>query len=117
MLALLPLLGTLLTTQSPAEAEPPPEAATTKPGGFEGRVVVFGLKSNKELAAVAQRATEHILLHLGKRSGIKAVGEAEIQLLVAHEKDKTVLQGCKEGEDCLAGLSRIAEADKLITGH
>jgi TolB-like protein len=84
---------------------------------FQGKVVVFNLKAPPELAGVAQRTTEQILLHLGKKTGITAIGEAEIQILVQHAEDKNAVEGCGEGENCLAAMSRTAEADKLLVGN
>ncbi len=84
---------------------------------FRGRVVVFNVKGPQDLAGLSQRATEQILLHLGKKVGITAIGEAEIQILVQHAEDKDSLQACGEGETCLAAMSRTAEADKLLVGN
>jgi TolB-like protein len=82
----------------------------------ESKVVVFTLKASPELKPVAQRLTDQILLTLGKRPGVKAIGEAEIQLLLEHQEDKKALTQCKD-EECLSNATRAAEADKLIIGH
>src|SRR5688572_18843762 len=93
-------------------------AAVSQPNDtFQGKVVVFNLKAPQEIAGIAQRVTEQILLHLGKKSGITAIGEAEIQILLQHAEDKDAVQGCGEGENCLAQMSRTAEADKLLVGN
>jgi TolB-like protein len=110
IVALLPVLTSLAVA-----ASPPDKAAAAEPSA-EKRIVVFTLKSSPELTPVAQRMTDQILLILGKRGGIKVLGEAEIQLLLEHQEDKKALTQCKE-DDCLANASRAAEADKLITGH
>ena len=57
-----------------------------------------------------------MLLHLGARPGLSVVGESEIQVLLAHEKDKTVLK-CESDERCLKNLKAAIDAKKVVTGH
>jgi TolB-like protein len=80
------------------------------------RVVVFDLQAPPEQGPLAHRMTDRILLELGKRSGITAVGETEIRIMVEHSEDKKELSVCESAE-CLEEIKRATEADKLITGH
>src|SRR5687768_11340469 len=91
--------------------------ATPASTPFRGKVVVFDLDAPEDLKGLAQRTTEQILIHLAKKSGITAIGEAEIQILIQHAEDKDSLEACGEGESCLAAMSRSAEADKLLVGN
>jgi TolB-like protein len=91
-------------------------ATTSTSAAKDMRVVVLDLKAAAELGPVAHRITDRILLHLGQKQGIKAIGEAEVGVLVGHAEDKKELTAC-ESDECLEDVSRATEAHKLVSGQ
>lgn len=84
------------------------------------RVVVHGLRpALPELAGMARRVTEHALVHLGQSPRITVIGEAELELMLAHVQDRAALEepDCLALDACLARMQDALDADKLISGH
>jgi TolB-like protein len=81
------------------------------------RIAVFQLRSSDEHKVVAMRLLEAMLLELSHKPGVVAIGEPEMRVLAAHEKDLDDLEACTQRDECLARLRRIVEADEIVTGH
>jgi hypothetical protein len=84
------------------------------------RIVVYTLRSAKELEPLAQRLSDHALIHLEKRSDVKAIGESELKLAAEYAKNAADLssEDCRKAAECLARVTQLAgEADRLISGH
>ncbi|MFT7578893.1 MAG: TolB-like protein, partial [Myxococcota bacterium] len=97
----------LTTTLTPAHAADPTSRR---------RVIVYKLQAAPSEAAVAAQLSDTLLLHLGARPGLEVLGESEIQVMLAHQKDKTVLD-CDDDTRCLENLERMVDADAVLTGH
>ena len=93
-----------------------PEAGKQGEGISLTKVVIYGLKAEEQLQAVAAQLNDDILVHLGEREDLIAVGESEIKVMLAHEKDKAVLM-CEDEQRCFAQLQDVIHAEKVITGH
>lgn len=84
------------------------------------RVVVYGLRpASPELEATARRVTSQVLVHLGRQPELVVIGEAELEVMLAHVQDRASISepDCLALDACLARLQGALEADKLITGH
>ncbi len=79
------------------------------------RVLVKTVRSAPELATEAMHLTESLLVALGKRDGVTVIGDAELDLLLAHEGDKRDLEACTQEASCLAKLETVVDAEKMMT--
>lgn len=102
--------------EAPAASTSKPEESNAPSASKVKRVVVYKLKSDASLSALANQLTDDMLLHLGKKSGVSVIGEDEIQVMLSHEKDKEAVL-CEDEQRCLAKLNEAINADKVITGH
>src|SRR5262249_44102235 len=91
----------------------------TADGAEKRRIAVHDLKSNEDLRPLAKKTTEDILLRLGRTPNLTAIGEAEIGVLLEHQKDQVDAANCKTSEDeaCLAKLNDLALTAEVITGR
>lgn len=82
------------------------------------RVAVRSLRTSPELAALARRATEDLLLHLSRDPSLSVIGDTEIAVLLSHQKDQAELD-CAQSDDasCLAKLEELASTEQVITGR
>ncbi len=80
------------------------------------RLVVYDLAADEDLEPVAASLTDEMLLHLGRATDLRVVGESELKLMVQHEQDKVVME-CEGAEACLARISEAVKADKIVTGR
>lgn len=85
--------------------------------GAEGVVVYRFSAGSDQLQASAARLTDDVLLVLDGRSGIAALGESEIAVIVQHEEDRETLLGCRGRPDCAGALAKITETELILTGH
>jgi TolB-like protein len=107
----------LIATSSGAATTTATIAAPAPASTFTGRVAVYDLRSRPEHAAIVRRVSDRLLLQLGKKRGVAAIGQAEMAVLLEHHKDEHDVGSCDGEESCLAEASRAVEADKVISGH
>lgn len=81
------------------------------------RVAVHTLKAEASLQSLADRATEQILVNLGRRPGFIVISEEELRLLGQHAEERMALDDCEGAEACLAKVSAAADAEKILTGR
>jgi hypothetical protein len=99
-------------------AQVPPAAGPAVHGSpAPRRVLVYTLTSTPSSAPLARRLSEELLVHLAGVEGVTAIGEAELELLLEHERDKHSVAACDEGEACMARLFALAQADVVVTGR
>ncbi|MBI3180127.1 MAG: hypothetical protein HYZ27_10725, partial [Deltaproteobacteria bacterium] len=82
------------------------------------RLVVLQIRAPNELHEVAARLTDEIVLHLATRPTLRVLSQAELALVLAHEKDQLDLGGCSaDPTTCFAGLGGAAEAERVLDTH
>lgn len=82
---------------------------------LEGRVLVLDVKAADADAALAGVATRAVAEALGARAGTTAISERELGALTESEKAKSTLD-CGTSAECLAEVSRWADARFVVTG-
>src|SRR5262249_48843674 len=83
------------------------------------RLVVYSLRAEPELEDLAQRITDALLVHLGKRSDVGVLGEAEMRLILSDLQEEADLsnEDCRRAEECLVRLSQAADAEQMLVGR
>ncbi len=81
------------------------------------RIAVYALKAPPELERLAQRTSEELLIHLGKRSDLTVLSQQEIEILLGHQADEQSVGACEGSDACLAKLTEIVDVEKVITGR
>ena len=104
------LLVSCLLLSTSALAERPPAAGTSPP------LVLYDLRAEQGLEAVARQVTDDLLVHLGAQPGLAVIGESELKVMARHEADKAVLD-CASDQACLARLADATEAKRVVTGR
>ncbi len=90
-------------------------AAPREQRALEGRVLVLDVTAANVDASLAAAATTAIAEALGARKGTTAISERELTALTDSEKAKGALD-CSTNAECLAEVSRWADARYVITG-
>ncbi len=80
-------------------------------------LVVYDLEAEEGLEALGKQLTDALLVHLGAKPGLVVVGESELKVMLAHERDKEALRQCQGESACLARISRAADASQVVTGR
>ncbi len=80
-------------------------------------VVVYDVEAAEGLEGLAARITDALLIRVGRQPGVTAIGQSELRVMLAHQKDKEVLLDCEGREECLARLSEAADARRVVTGR
>jgi TolB-like protein len=113
------MFGLSLVLSSPLSAEEKKPAAEKPAGEKAGgklNLMVLDLEAEKGMEGLARSLTDEILLHLGKVESLAVSGQAEISMMLKHEKDKKLLM-CKDDRSCLAQISSTLNAEKAIVGR
>lgn len=80
-------------------------------------VVVYDLAAEPDHAAQARQLTDALLVHLGARADLTAIGQAELTVMVGHAQDRQAVDRRCATEDCLGRLLEATQAEQVIAGR
>lgn len=87
------------------------------PATVPTRVAMPPWTSTSTHAGLVQQLADVAALELARRPGWVVLSAAELQLLVAHQRDLHDVLACTGEAECLAKLSRAVEAEKFLSGR
>lgn len=80
-------------------------------------VIVYDLAAEEAHAAQARQLTDALLVHLGARADLTAIGQAELKVMVGHAQDRQAVDQRCATEDCLGRLLEATRAEQVISGR